>query len=96
MLRSLLPLGLFFLLALVFPFLPLGERAEYLLQIAFFTLVAGVLVVAGLGYVANTLRFWNITDETCEEVNRAWKVFLWLNYLAGAIVTISLVSVFLD
>ncbi|WP_104990239.1 branched-chain amino acid ABC transporter permease [Deinococcus sp. NW-56] len=45
-LRSLLPLGLFFLLALVFPFLPLGERAEYLLQIAFFTLVAGVLALS--------------------------------------------------
>ncbi|MPY65306.1 branched-chain amino acid ABC transporter permease [Deinococcus sp. SDU3-2] len=45
-LRSLLPLALFFLLALVFPFLPLGERAEYLLQIAFFTLVAGVLALS--------------------------------------------------
>ncbi|WP_245576215.1 branched-chain amino acid ABC transporter permease [Deinococcus murrayi] len=45
-LRSLLPLGLFFLLALAFPFLPLGERAEYLMQIAFFTLVAGVLALS--------------------------------------------------
>ncbi|MCP2013906.1 branched-chain amino acid transport system permease protein [Deinococcus sp. HSC-46F16] len=45
-LRALVPLGLFFLLALVFPFLPLGERAEYLLQIAFFTLVAGVLALS--------------------------------------------------
>lgn len=44
--RSLLPLGLFFGLALVFPFLPLGDRAEYLLQIAFFTLVAGVLALS--------------------------------------------------
>lgn len=44
--RALLPLGLFFLLALVFPFLPLGARAEYLLQIAFFTLVAGVLALS--------------------------------------------------
>ncbi|AGF71718.1 prenyltransferase [Corynebacterium halotolerans] len=57
---------------------------------------AWIVGIAGLGYVANTLRFWNITDETCEDVNRAWKVFLWLNYLVGAIVTISLVSVFLD
>jgi 4-hydroxybenzoate polyprenyltransferase len=56
---------------------------------------AWVVGVAGLGYVANTLRFWNITDETCEDVNRAWRVFLWLNYLVGAIVTICLVSVYL-
>jgi branched-chain amino acid transport system permease protein len=44
--RALLPLGLFFGLALAFPFLPLGTRSEYLLQIAFFTLVAGVLALS--------------------------------------------------
>ena len=44
--RALVPLGLFFLLAAVFPFLPLGARAEYLLQIAFFTLVAGILALS--------------------------------------------------
>ncbi|MEW6422427.1 MAG: branched-chain amino acid ABC transporter permease, partial [Deinococcota bacterium] len=44
--RALLPLGLFFLVALVFPFLPLGTRAEYLLQIAFFTLVAATLALS--------------------------------------------------
>lgn len=51
---------------------------------------AWIVGVAGLGYVANTLRFWNITDATCEDVNRAWRVFLWLNYLVGAVVTISI------
>ena len=40
---------------------------------------AWIVGLAGLGYVANTLRFWNITDATCEEVNRAWRVFLWMN-----------------
>ena len=45
--------------------------------------------------MANTLRFWNITDATCEDVNRAWRVFLWLNYLVGAIVTITLAAVFI-
>ncbi|WJZ01969.1 prenyltransferase [Corynebacterium freiburgense] len=54
-----------------------------------------IVGVAGLGYVANALRFWNITDCTCEEVNRAWRVFLWLNYLVGAVVTMSLLYVFL-
>ncbi|MDO5511640.1 prenyltransferase [Corynebacterium sp.] len=54
-----------------------------------------IVALAGLGYVANTLRFWNITDDTCEDVNRAWRVFLWLNYLVGAIVTVSLATVYL-
>ncbi|HZK32466.1 MAG TPA: prenyltransferase [Corynebacterium sp.] len=57
---------------------------------------AWVVGLAGLGYVANTLRFWNITDATCESVNRAWRVFLWLNYLVGAVVTVALVSVYLE
>ena len=46
----------------------------------------------GVGYVANTLRFWNVTDETSAAVNRAWKVFLWLNYLTGAVVTIAVLA----
>lgn len=57
---------------------------------------AWIIGVAGAGYVVNTLRFWSITDDTCEEVNRAWRVFLWLNYLVGAIVTITLVSIYLN
>lgn len=56
---------------------------------------AWIVGLVGLGYVANTLRFWNITDLTCEDVNRAWRVFLWLNYLVGAVVTITLVSSYL-
>lgn len=56
---------------------------------------AWIVGLVGLGYVANTLRFWNITDRTCEDVNRAWRVFLWLNYLVGAVVSITLVSSYL-
>ncbi|MGZ7497532.1 prenyltransferase [Corynebacterium sp. ZY180755] len=51
---------------------------------------AWVVGIFALGYVANTARYWNITDETCEEANKSWRVFLWLNYLSGAAVTISL------
>ena len=46
----------------------------------------------GLGYVANTVRFWNVTDATSAVVNRAWRVFLWLNYLTGAAVTIAVLA----
>lgn len=43
---KLLPLVVFFVLALLFPFLPLGDQREYLLQIGFFTLVAGILALS--------------------------------------------------
>ncbi|MDO5099598.1 MAG: prenyltransferase [Corynebacterium sp.] len=55
---------------------------------------AWVVGIAAVGYVVNTVRFWSITDETCEDVNRAWRVFLWMNYLSGALVTITLVSMY--
>ncbi|PYE51807.1 branched-chain amino acid ABC transporter permease [Deinococcus yavapaiensis] len=44
--RGLVPLGVFFVLALVFPFLPFGDRAEFLLQIAYFTMVAAILALS--------------------------------------------------
>lgn len=44
--RGVWPLALVLLLGALFPFLPLGDRAEYLLQIAFFTVVAGILALS--------------------------------------------------
>lgn len=41
-----IPLAIFFVLALAFPFLPLGDRREFLLQIGFFTLVAGIMALS--------------------------------------------------
>lgn len=43
---KLAPLLLYVLVALVFPFLPLGDRREFLLQIGFFTLVAGIMALS--------------------------------------------------
>lgn len=43
---KLLPIALFFVLALAFPFLPLGDKREFLLQIGFFTLVAGIMALS--------------------------------------------------
>ncbi|ACO46433.1 branched-chain amino acid ABC transporter permease [Deinococcus deserti] len=40
------PLAAFFALALIFPFLPLGDKREFLLQIGFFTLVAGIMALS--------------------------------------------------
>ncbi len=43
---ALVPLAIFFVIALAFPFLPLGDRREFLLQIGFFTLVAGIMALS--------------------------------------------------
>lgn len=43
---KLLPLLIFFALALAFPFFPLGDKREFLLQIGFFTLVAGIMALS--------------------------------------------------
>lgn len=59
------------------------------LTLPFPALIPGIL---SLGYVINAARWWNITDENCEDANKSWRVFLWLNYVTGAAVTISLVA----
>ncbi|GGL83700.1 branched-chain amino acid ABC transporter permease [Deinococcus aerolatus] len=43
---ALIPLAIFFVVALAFPFLPLGDRSAFLLQIGFFTLVAGIMALS--------------------------------------------------
>ncbi|SES04622.1 prenyltransferase [Corynebacterium cystitidis] len=51
-----------------------------------------IISLVGLGYVANAARFWNVTDVKCEVTRKGWRVFLWLNYVVGAIVTIALLA----
>ncbi len=44
----------------------------------------GVLAaVPALAYAASVAPFWNLTDARCEEANRGWRRFLWLNLLTG-------------
>lgn len=74
----------------------IGARAT--VRFSFFAyLLAAVLVIlvgkpilalAAVPYLALVGRFWNITDETCEQANRGWKLFIWLNFFAGAVVTL--------
>lgn len=52
----------------------------------------GVLAaVLPLAYVASVARFARITDDTCEDANRGWRTFLWLNQLVGFLVTMLLI-----
>ncbi len=50
--------------------------------------------LAALVVVPYLLALWphrSITDDTCEEATRGWRRFLWLNQLAGFIVTLLLI-----
>jgi 4-hydroxybenzoate polyprenyltransferase len=47
------------------------------------------LLLAAIPYLMIVGRFWNVSDETCEQANAGWKQFIWLNFFAGAVVTFS-------
>ena len=42
--------------------------------------------LAAIPYLFVVGREFNITDENCERANRGWKVFIWLNFFAGAVI----------
>lgn len=47
--------------------------------------------LAAVPYALSTAQWWNVRDEDAESANKGWKRFLWLNFLAGALVTILLI-----
>ena len=49
------------------------------------------VAAAGLLYIANCLPYARVTDETSAGVNAAWRRFIWLNFIAGAVVTMTLI-----
>lgn len=55
---------------------------------------AAVVTLAAVPYLAIIAPFWNVTDATCESANRGWKRFIWLNFIAGFIVTMVLIVTF--
>ena len=48
--------------------------------------------LVALPYLLVTAREFGITDEACETANRGWKRFIWLNFLAGAIISLLLIG----
>ncbi|MBE1514605.1 prenyltransferase [Nesterenkonia halotolerans] len=54
------------------------------------TPLAAVLVVP---YIAISLPWFNVTDETSAGVNSAWRRFIWLNYACGFLATLMLIWV---
>lgn len=49
--------------------------------------------IAALPYLFILAPHWNISDENCETANRGWRRFLWLNFFAGAVVSLLLINV---
>ena len=51
-----------------------------------------VVAAAGLAYVANVAPFLHIKDAQAHLARAGWKRFLWINYVTGAVVTITCVA----
>ncbi|KQV25866.1 prenyltransferase [Yonghaparkia sp. Root332] len=79
----------------------IGARATVRFAVASYVL-AGLLLLgtdwpgplaalAAVPYAVSTAQWWSVRDEDAESANRGWKRFLWLNFLAGALVTILLI-----
>ena len=65
------------------------HRASKLARLA---LSAALLAAAAaVPYLVIVAPHWNITDKTCESANAGWKNFIWLNYIAGFVVTMLLI-----
>ena len=47
--------------------------------------------VLPLAYLVNVLPHWSIPDSDAEHANRAWRRFLWLNFVSGFLVTMLLI-----
>lgn len=46
----------------------------------------GFAALAAIPYLFVVGRELDITDQNCERANRGWKVFIWLNFFAGAVI----------
>lgn len=42
-------------------------------------------------YLVNCAPWWNVTDESSSQTNRAWRRFIWLNYISGLFATLILI-----
>ena len=79
----------------------IGARETTRLAVALYVAASAVLLalpwpgllaaVLPLAYAVSVGRFWNVTDETCEDANRGWRTFLWLNQPVGFLVTMLLI-----
>jgi 4-hydroxybenzoate polyprenyltransferase len=53
-----------------------------------------VASLAALPYLLIIAPYLNITDEDCERANGGWKRFIWLNFFAGALISLVVINYF--
>lgn len=51
------------------------------------------IAIMGVVYAFNISSYLTVSEKTAATTNKAWKRFLWLNYLTGAIVTLVIIIV---
>ncbi len=81
----------------------LGARGAVRVAMAFYAAAGLVLLVAGwpgalagllvVPYLVSIWPFRSLPDARCEEANRGWRRFLWLNQVTGFLVTLLLIWV---
>ncbi len=79
----------------------LGARRTVRLAVGGYALASVLLLTAGwptalaaaipLAYLVSILPFRSIEDDECEQANRGWRRFLWLNLVAGFALTQGLI-----
>lgn len=73
-------------------------RVAFVMYLAagFYLLTLGlpwnISAVVAIPYLAVLLPHLKITDETCEQANRGWKRFIYLNFFAGTVVSLLLLN----
>lgn len=82
----------------------IGARATVWFCYALYAIAAGVIIahstdilnsiVASVSilYIANIAPYHALNDENSSQSNAAWRRFIWLNYIAGAIITIAIIA----
>jgi 4-hydroxybenzoate polyprenyltransferase len=65
--------------------------AAAVMTIGWHGVVASIAVVPYLFIISPYL---NITDDDCERANRGWKKFIWLNFFAGALISLVVINYF--
>ena len=65
--------------------------ALVVMTIGWHGVVASIAVVP---YLLIISPYLNITDEDCERANGGWKRFIWLNFFAGALISLVVINYF--
>lgn len=81
----------------------LGATATVRLVVILYSLSAVIVIaqgwpallvgLAGMLYVANVAPFISVTDKHSASTNKAWRRFIWLNFITGFIVTMVLLGI---